>query len=160
MRPMRREERAVTDPEKIGAVIGACQVLRLGFQEGKGVYVVPVNFGCELMKEGRRVFYIHGSHEGRKADLVRRNGWAGFEMDTGYQIRGGEAACDYSAAYCSVIGEGPISIVEDPAEKRRGLTAIMRQATGREDWTFSDEAVGRVCVLRLEAAELSCKEHL
>ena len=52
MRPMRRQDRAVTDPEKIRAVIDACEVCRLGFQDGRGVYVVPVNFG-HAMEDGR-----------------------------------------------------------------------------------------------------------
>ena len=83
-------------------------------------------------------------------DLVRRNGWAGFELDTGYRLQGAEAACGYTAAFQSVIGEGPIRVVETAEEKRRGLAAIMRQAT----------CCGAVCVLRLDAEELSCKEHL
>ena len=59
--------------------------------------------------------------EGRKVDLVRRNGWAGFELDTGYRLQGAEAACGYTAAFQSVIGEGPIRVVETAEEKRRGL---------------------------------------
>ena len=131
MRPMRRQDRAVTAPEKIRAVIDACEVCRLGLQDGRGVYVVPVNFG-----------------------------WAGFELDTGYRLQGAEAACGYTAAFQSVIGEGPIRVVETAEEKRRGLAAIMRQATCCGDWTFPDAAVDAVCVLRLDAEELSCKEHL
>ena len=42
MRPMRRQDRAVTAPEKVRAVIDACEVCRLGLQDGRGVYVVPV----------------------------------------------------------------------------------------------------------------------
>ena len=73
---------------------------------------------------------------------------------------GAEAACGYTAAFQSVIGEGPIRVVETAEEKRRGLAAIMRQATCCGDWTFPDAAVDAVCVLRLDAEELSCKEHL
>ena len=159
MRPMRRQDRAVTAPEKIRAVIDACEVCRLGLQDGRGVYVVPVNFG-HTVEGGRHVFYFHGAAEGRKVDLVRRNGWAGFELDTGYRLQGAEAACGYTAAFQSVIGEGPIRVVETAEERRRGLAAIMRQATCCGDWTFPDAAVDAVCVLRLDAEELSCKEHL
>ena len=159
MRPMRRQDRAVTDPEKIQAVIDACKVCRLGFQDGRGVYVVPVNFG-HVMEDGRHVFYFHGAAEGRKVDLVRQNGWAGIELDTGYRLQGAEKACGYTAAFRSVIGEGPIRVVEDPSEKCRGLTAIMRQATGQADWEFPDAAVDTVCVCKLTAEALSCKEHL
>ena len=158
MRPMRRQDRAVTDPEKIQAVIDGCEICRLGFQDGSGVYVVPVNFG-HIWENGQHVFYFHGAAEGRKLDLVRQNGWAGFELDTGYQLRPGETACAYTAAFQSVIGEGPIRVVEDPSEKRRALAAILRQGTGREEWTFPDGAADAVCVLRLEAEALSCKEH-
>ena len=66
----------------------------------------------------------------------------------------------YTAAFQSVIGEGPIRVVETAEEKRRGLAAIMHQATCCGDWTFPDAAVDAVCVLRLDAEELSCKEHL
>ena len=159
MRPMRRQDRAVTAPEKVRAVIDACEVCRLGLQDGRGVYVVPVNFG-HTVEGGRHVFYFHGAAEGRKVDLVRRNGWAGFELDTGYRLQGAEAACGYTAAFQSVIGEGPIRGVETAEEKRRGLAAIMHQATCCGDWTFPDAAVDAVCVLRLDAEELSCKEHL
>lgn len=121
--------------------------------------MVPVNFG-HTVEGGRHVFYFHGAAEGRKVDLVRRNGWAGFELDTGYRLQGAEAACGYTAAFQSVIGEGPIRVVETAEERRRGLAAIMRQATCCGDWTFPDAAVDAVCVLRLDAEELSCKEHL
>lgn len=53
--------------------------------------MVPVNFG-HTVEGGRHVFYFHGAAEGRKVDLVRRNGWAGFELDTGYRLQGAEAA--------------------------------------------------------------------
>lgn len=55
MRPMRRQDRAVTAPEKVRAVIDACEVCRLGLQDGRGVYVVPVNFG-HTVEGGRHVF--------------------------------------------------------------------------------------------------------
>ena len=159
MRPMRRQDRAVTDPEKIQAVIDACEVCRLGFCDQGRPYVVPVNFG-HTVEDGRHVFYFHGAAEGRKVDLVRRNGWAGIELDTGYRLQGAEEACGYTAAFQSVIGEGPIHEVETAEEKRQGLTAIMRQSTGKADWTFPDAAVDAVCILRLDAEALSCKEHL
>ena len=34
----------------------------------------------------------------------------GIELDTGYRLQGAEAACGYTAAFQSVIGEGPISV--------------------------------------------------
>ena len=159
MYPMRRADRAVTDPEKIQAVIDDCQVCRLGFCDGGKPYVVPVNFG-HAVENGRHVFYFHGAGKGRKVDLVQKTGWACIEMDTGYRLQTAEAACGYTAAFRSIIAEGPVTIVEMVEEKRRGLGSILRQSTGKADWTFPDAEVDAVCILRLEAKDLSCKEHL
>ncbi|MFR6041635.1 MAG: pyridoxamine 5'-phosphate oxidase family protein, partial [Dysosmobacter welbionis] len=87
MRPMRRKDRAVTDPAKIRAVLAECQVCRLGLRDGDRVYVVPLNFGL-AEREGKQFLYFHGAKEGRKADLIRQGGCACFEMDTGYRLQG------------------------------------------------------------------------
>ena len=63
-------------------------------------------------------------------DLIRQTGYAAFEMDAGYRLQGGEQACDYTAAFRSVIGEGSVREVTDPEEKKAGLTAILRQRCG------------------------------
>ena len=159
MRPMRRQDRAVTDPEKIAAVLDACPVCRLGFCDQGRPYVVPVNFG-HAVEDGRHVFYFHGAPEGRKVDLIRQTGWACIEMDEGYQLHRAEAACGYSAAFRSVIGEGPVVILENLEEKRHALALIMAHAAGSGDWEFPEAAARAVCVYKLTAEELSCKEHL
>lgn len=156
---MRRKDREITDPEKIRAVIGECAVCRLGLADGKRVYVVPVNFG-HVEEAGRHVLYFHGAKEGRKMDLIRQNGYAALEMDAGYRLQGGEQACDYTAAFRSVIGEGSVREVTDPEEKKAGLTAILRQSTGRDQWTYSPAMLAEVCVCRLDVETLACKEHL
>ena len=155
---MRRTDREATDPGKIRAVIDSCTCCRLGLCDDGKAYIVPLNFGY-AERDGRYVFYFHGAQEGRKLDLIRRTGWAGFEMDTDYKLNGSETACGYSARFRSVIGTGKVSIVEDPAEKREGLRLIMHHLTGREQWTFDERMLAAAAVIRLEAEELSCKEH-
>lgn len=159
MRPMRRADRAVTDPAKINEIISRCHVCRLGLRDGERVYVVPLNFGL-VERDGKQFLYFHGAGEGRKTDLIRQTGYACFEMDTGYRLRGGEQACDYTAAFQSVIGEGTIAVVEDPAEKEAGLNAVMNQITGKDRWTYGPAMLKEVCVFRLEVESLTCKEHL
>ena len=159
MRPMRRQDREVTDPEKISAVIDACTHCRLGFCDQGRAYIVPVNFG-HAVENGQHVFYFHGAPEGRKIDLIRETGWAGIEMDEGYQLHRAETACGHTAAFRSIIGGGPIVILEDLEEKRRALSRIMAHAAGSGDWAFPEAAVRALCVYKLTAEELSCKEHL
>ena len=55
---MRRKDREITDLERIDEIIRACDCCRLGFQDGEGVYIVPVNFGF-AWEDGKRVLYFH-----------------------------------------------------------------------------------------------------
>lgn len=159
MREMRRKDREVTDPALIDEIIRQSQCCRLGLAEDGKVYIVPLHFGC-VEQDGKRIFYFHSASQGRKLDLIRRNGWAGFELDCGCVLQPAECACEYSAAFRSIIGGGTVTIVENDAEKRAGLEAIMAHSTGKNGWSFDDAAVEKVCVIRLEVQELSCKVHL
>ncbi|MGM9661972.1 MAG: pyridoxamine 5'-phosphate oxidase family protein [Oscillospiraceae bacterium] len=155
---MRRNDRAVTDEAAIDAIIRDCDCCRLGFVDGEEAYVVPVNFAC-VQEDGRRVFYIHGAQEGRKAELVRKNGRCCFELDTGHGVMTAEAACGYSFYYKSVIGQGNIAFVDDPVKKTEALNHIMARYSDRGDWSFPEAVLERTGVLRLEVTELSCKEN-
>lgn len=158
-RPMRRQDRAVTDPETISAVIDACPHCSLALCDHGRPYVVPLDFG-HTVADGQHIFYFHGAPEGRKIDLIRETGWACVQMSEGHRIRGeGPVACTYTSDWRSVIAEGPIEEVTDLEEKRAALLAIMTHATGRTDWTFPEAALKKVCVTRLTAETLTCKEH-
>lgn len=158
-RPMRRQDRAVTDPETINAVIDACPHCSLALCDHSRPYVVPLDFG-HTVADGRHIFYFHGASEGRKIDLIRETGWACVQMSEGHRIRGeGPVACTYTSDWRSVIAEGPIEEVTDLEEKRAALLALMTHITGRTDWTFPEAALQKVCVTRLTAENLTCKEH-
>lgn len=158
MRPMRRKDREITDPGKIQQILSSCHCCRLGLCDQGKAYIVPLNFGCAL-ENGKYVLYFHGAQEGRKIDLIRETGWAGFEMDTGYQLNEADQACGYSAAFQSIIGGGKVSFIEDPEEKKKALCCIMAHNTSRSDWVFPEAALKATCVYKLEVEELSCKEH-
>ena len=156
---MRRRDREVVDPTRIEEIIAESAVLRLGLNDDGEVYVVPVNFGAEII-DGRRVFYFHSARSGRKLDVIRRNPRVGFELDAGFELVEGPTPCAFSARYRSVVGVAVATELADVAEKRRGLTAIMNQAAdaGR-DWNFDDAALDAVAVVRLDVERLSCKEN-
>ena len=155
---MRRADRAVTDPEKIDAIIRACQCCRLGLCDEGHAYIVPMSFGYERDGE-RQVFYFHAARKGRKLDLIAKTGHAAFELDTGYELHPNPEPSKCSAAYQSVMGEGAITMIEDDAEKRLALSALMEHTAGKANCVFPDDAVRGVCVLKLEVEWLSCKEH-
>lgn len=155
---MRRKDREITDISEINAVIEKCYSIKVGFYDDGHVYVVPVNFGFEE-NGGKYTFYFHGALAGRKAGLAKKGGLVGFEMDCDGEIMEGKEACDFSSYYASVIGEGNVSAVEEPSEKRRGLALLMRKISGKADWNFPEVMLSKTGVFKIEVTELSCKAH-
>ena len=104
-------------------------------------------------------FYFHGAKAGRKFNLLKNGALVGFECETDFSLLEGEKACDYSAFYASVIGEGKVSLIEDNDEKKSALNLIMKKACGKDDWNYPAAMLAGVAVFKLEVLELSCKKH-
>ena len=155
---MRRKELAVTEPEKIDAIITSCDCFRLAFADGTHPYIVPLSFGYERQGTVQR-FYFHSAGAGRKVTLCRTLGYAGFELDNNRRLKPQDTACGYSMAYQSVVGEGTLRELTDSGEKTRALQCVMKQYSGRDDWEMPSAAVEKTCVFCLTVTELSAKEH-
>lgn len=159
MRAMRRSDRQVTDPAVIREIVAGCEVMRVAFNDPEegDIYVVPVNFGF-TEEDGEYTLYFHGAKAGRKADLGRKGGIVGFEMDRGYELRRDENPCDHTCMFESVIGSGEITFLEDDEEKIVGLAAVMRQISEKE-FQFPPEMVKATAVYRIKANYLTAKVH-
>ena len=115
---IRRKDREITDKKLIEEFLSSQKIIRLGFYDkvNDEVYVVPVNYGY-IIENDNYIFYCHGGKGGRKYNLSKEGANIGFEIDGQYKLIEGEKACDYSAKYQSVIGNGKIKILEDIEEK-------------------------------------------
>lgn len=160
---MRRKDREITDPAKIQDIMERCTCCRIGFNDDGEVYIVPLNFGYSKT-EDKYTLYFHGAAAGRKYELAQAKPYVGFEMDTNYLLHtNGEpedVACNYTARFQSIIGNGTFSLVEDDAEKLQGLQLLMLHATGKKNWEFNPMMFKMVAVFKLEVTKLSCKEHV
>ena len=156
---MRRSDREITDPQQIRAFIAAEQILRIAFIDDEEVYIVPVNYGY-VCEEGKSIFYFHGAREGRKYNLSLNTPTVGFEIDGNYQPLTHEQACKFSATFQSLIGTGQVQIVTGDSEKKKGLNAIMAQVSKKSEWSYSEQAMEKVAVFRLEVKTMSCKGRL
>lgn len=155
---MRRKDREITDAARIDEIIGRCDCCRLGLVCAGRAYIVPLNFGYRR-EAGKGVFYFHSAREGRKIDLIKKNGDVSFELDTDHLLRPGALACAHTFRFQSVMGTGTVRILEDERARREALEVIMEHVTGRGGWTFEEKALGAVALLRLEVSEMTCKEH-
>jgi hypothetical protein len=155
---MRRSEREITDKNEIEKFISEEHILRVAFNDGADIYIVPVNYGY-VREDDKYSFYFHGAKAGRKYELCKCEPLVGFEIDGKYKLLEGEKACDFSAAFQSVIGTGKIRIEEDKDEKKKGLDAIMRQAVQKSKWSYDDKMIEAVAVFKLDVDKMSCKLH-
>ncbi|MDR3295177.1 MAG: pyridoxamine 5'-phosphate oxidase family protein [Clostridiales Family XIII bacterium] len=153
---MRRKDREITSQESVLSILDRAEVLHLALSDDNKPYVLPLNFAC-VAEDGQIVVYLHGASKGRKLDIIAKNPHVCFEALCSYEILPGEAPCDYSANYESTIGEGLACVVEDPAEKVRGLDAIMKHYGYEGQTHYPADMLRAVTVLKITVSALSGK---
>ncbi len=156
---MSNPEREVTDIAEILAILSKHEVCRIGFNDNLCPYVVPVNFGYEY-QNGRWIFYFHGARTGKKMRLLRKNPAVCIEMDGDHALLRADDPCDYSYAYTSVFATGLASILQTREEMRYGLDVIMRQTDPGKTFSYREDMMKAVCVVRIECDALTCRRHL
>ena len=154
------EKDTVTDTKKINEVLDKCETIHLGLRDGERVYVVPVHYGYEE-DNGQYTFYFHGRPMGRRSDLLKKTHYAGFEIDSGQEFKpaSDNVACNFSASYASVIGEGKVEFVNDREEKITAFKPLMKQYTGRTDFEFPAKSTDYVQVYKLTVTDMCCRIH-
>ena len=157
MQGMTKRERQVTDEKQILQILDAGKVLHLGLAVDNEPYVVPMNYGY-THEDGKLVLYLHSAVRGKKLDMMRANPKVFFEIDTDLQPFEGVKPCQYGLAYSSVMGRGTARIVEDVQEKMRAMSVLMKTQTGK-DFTFNEELVSIVAVIRIDVAEYTAKHR-
>ena len=129
---MRRKDREVLGDENIAKIIEQCTTCHVAMTDDADAsmpYVIPLSFGYSL-DAGVLELYFHCAHIGKKLDCIRKNPNVAFSMCVENRIEiHEEAYCKSGRFYASVVGQGKAKIVEDVAEKCRGLSLLMeRQA--------------------------------
>lgn len=162
MAEMRRADRKICDDEEMRDLFERCHVLRVGFADAEGPFIVPVNYGFNwrgLADAFPVTLYAHSALQGRKARAIARGGRVAVEMDEPLGVMPGRTACAHSFAYRSIMGAGEVRTVTDDAEKRAALRLIMDRETGSAAWDIPQAALDRVLVWAVDVGELSGKAH-
>ena len=127
-------------------------------------YVIPLSFGYSL-KDGVLELYFHCAHVGKKLDCIRKNPNVAFSMCVENRIEIHEDNyCKSGRFYASVVGQGKAEIVEDVAEKCRGLSLLMeRHAAGiphsaaPHKFEFTPEQAATVTVFKITSTNFTGK---
>src|SRR5512136_2156564 len=105
---MRKQEREIRDEAEIQEILEKGLVCRLGLYDGQYPYVVPLNYGYR-----NGCMYFHCAREGKKTDILKKNGRVCIEVDIDFRVVRGETPCRWTAKYRSVIGFGSARIIDD-----------------------------------------------
>ena len=82
---MRNKSNEVKEFSEIVDIISRCDTIRIAMFDDPYPYIVPVNFGEEIIGD-QVVFYIHTSYGGKKNDLLAKNPNIAFEMDCNHEL--------------------------------------------------------------------------
>ena len=164
---MRRKDREIVGDENIAKIIEQCTTCHVAMIDDANVgmpYVIPMSFGYSL-KDGVLELYFHCAHVGKKLDCIRKNPNVAFSMCVENRIEIHEDVyCKSGRFYASVVGQGKAEIVEDVAEKCRGLSLLMeRQAAGAphlgapRKFEFTPEQAATVTVFKITSTNFTGK---
>ncbi len=153
---MRRNDREITDFAVMESVFNEADVCRVAFADNSIPYIVTLNYGFLLGK--KNVLYFHCAPEGRKINMLRKNGYVCFTLDTDHKLFEGKKACGWGMTFKSVVGYGSISIVEDPAERIEALDLIMNHYGGDGNYEYDEKQMTKTMILRLDISEMSGKQ--
>lgn len=152
---MRKSQREITDKDEVINLLASCQTVRLAMNGEDFPYVVPLSFGYEYA-DGRLCIYFHCAKEGKKIDLLNRDGRVCMEVDElgGYVGTGHSVTADYK----SVIMTGVAERVGG-AEAVKGLKLLLEHC-GVTGYSAEECAAKDLCaVYRVEVISFSGKKR-
>lgn len=154
---MRRKEREVNNSELIELIISNSDVCRIAFVDNNNPYIVAMNFGYS--GGDQPCLYFHCANEGRKLEIIKKNNYVCFQMDTDHKIYGGEKGCDWGMKYSSVVGYGNISVVSDQVSRKKGLDCLMKHYGDDQNFSYDEKVMASTTILRLDITEMTGKKR-
>jgi uncharacterized protein len=155
---MRRKDRLVQEASDLEQIISEADVCRVAFADNNTPYIVTMNFG--FSGGSKPCFFFHCANEGRKLDMMRKNSFVCFEVDTDHKLYEGENGCDWGMKFSSVVGWGRLSIVMERDERNAGLGLIMYHYSGRSGFAYDEKVLLNTTVLRLDVEEMTGKRKI
>lgn len=155
---MRREDREIKNFDEIIRVLQECDVCRIALFDEDYPYIVPMNFGMQVLENNKTELYFHCANEGRKLELIRKNNNVCFEADCGHKLRTNDVKMSCTMSYKSVIGRGKIFFIENEEEKLKALLEIMKHYH-KEDFDFNRAVVPKTTVFKICVEEMHGKNR-
>ena len=154
---MRRKDREMKNMEDVLQIVKEEGVCRVVMKDEPYPYVVPMNYGAEIQGE-KVTLYFHSAMEGRKIDLLKKDGHVAIEIDRKHELVYDSEKGSCSMLYESVIGTGDVTFIEGE-EKVAALRCILKQHGRGEEFFLSEPLMNRTACFKVEIKELTGKKH-
>jgi len=150
---MRREDKETIDQRKIEEILKNGILCHIAMADENNPYLVTVNYGYR-----DNTIYFHSSHEGKKIAWIIKNPHVCFMIYMNDELVTGENPCsDWTMKYKSVIGYGHAYLLDDPAEKEKGLNILMAQYTDQKPCIFDKNNLNKTAVIKIDIEKISAK---
>lgn len=150
---MRRDEREITDPADIDAILTQERVMYIALSSDNVPFVLPVFYvwnGTSL--------YFHSARSGSKIAIMKKNPAICFAISHYGGVVEDALACNYEARHRTVIGTGQVHFVQDDAEKIAMLHQLMAGFSDKT-FTFPSANLTATQVIRIDIASMKGKQH-
>jgi len=149
---MRRKDKEIKDIMEIESIIGKSNVCRIALSENNSPYIIPVCFGYK-----DNCLYFHSANAGKKIDIIKKNNNICFEFDDYDGLLISENPCDWDLKYCSVIGFGKASIIQEFDEKIKALNIIIEHYSD-SSYEFKKKSIDAVTIIKVEIKNITGKK--
>lgn len=153
---MRRQDREVTDFNEIIKIIDECEIVHIGLADGDFPYIVPLNFGYEVVDE-QVSLYIHGAMAGRKYEMLQKSPYCSFEMDIPLKMDCILDKKDVTMRYKCVMGKAIAHFLAGEDRQRAIDEVIMARHQETKDFEYNKAMVDKTAVIRLDVIEMTAK---
>jgi len=112
-----------------------------------------MNFGYK-----ENTLYLHSASQGRKIKILKQNNNICFQMDIKTELVVSESPCNWGMKYLSLIGQGKAYLISNISEKKDALNVIMRKYSPETSFEYSDDAVNKVAVIKVNIDNITGKK--
>jgi nitroimidazol reductase NimA-like FMN-containing flavoprotein (pyridoxamine 5'-phosphate oxidase superfamily) len=153
---VRRTDRELTDPAAIASVLRRGRFATVAMCHEGEPYLVTLSYGYDA---DENALYFHVAKEGRKLDAIA----ADPRVCATVVIDGGSQPGECKHRYESVVARGTMRLVDDPAERRRGMRVLVTHLEDDPElvWAHNrldgDTVYERMSVVRLDIDEITGK---
>jgi nitroimidazol reductase NimA-like FMN-containing flavoprotein (pyridoxamine 5'-phosphate oxidase superfamily) len=149
---MRRIDKEITDNNILEEILSTSEICRIAINGKDEPYLVPLNYGYR-----DRCLYFHSAPHGKKMDMLKINNRVCFEIEYAHELIKNTLSCEWSEKYRSVIGYGPVEILQAREDIQNGLNIIMAHY-GKFENQYEEKYLQRIVILKLKIEKLTGKQ--